>query len=73
MLKPTGPQKGKKGKPVQLRHGPAAVTGDETCKRPLCLEKAGEGAGSRVIRESEDLPDRLAGVPVAGTDGLPEA
>jgi len=58
---------------VQFRHGPAAVTGDETCKMPLYLEKVGEGAGTRAIRESEDLPVRLAGVPVAGTYGLPEA
>jgi hypothetical protein len=69
----TGPHVGIKGKPVQIRHGPAAVTGDETCTQPLCLKRAGEGAGSRPIRKSEDLPVRLAGVHAAGTQGRPEA
>ena len=45
-----------KGKPVQFRHGPAAVIGDETRKMPLFhLQGEWEGAGSRRIRESEDL------------------
>ena len=34
-LKHTGALRGIKGKPVQIRHGPAAVTGDETCVMPL--------------------------------------
>jgi hypothetical protein len=44
------------GKPVQSRHGPAAVTGNEPRDRPLPPASRGEGAGCRVIRESEDLP-----------------
>jgi hypothetical protein len=34
-FQPTGALRGLKGKPVQVRHGPAAVTGDETCETPL--------------------------------------
>ena len=45
------------GKPVQVRYGPAAVTGDETRQMPLVCHPAGrEGAGNRMIRKSEDLP-----------------
>jgi hypothetical protein len=34
---PVGARLGLKGKPVasKIRHGPAAVTGDETCSEPL--------------------------------------
>jgi hypothetical protein len=44
-----------KGNPVKIGDGPAAVIGDEHCKTPL-LGIRWEGAVSRTIRESEDLP-----------------
>lgn len=50
-----------RGKPVRIRRGPAAVCGDETRRqataaRPWAgLEAWWEGAGSRAIREPEDL------------------
>jgi len=47
---------------VEIRYGPAAVNGDET-RRGHCAanfyEAVWEGAGSRLIRESEDLPTCL--------------
>ena len=42
------------GKPVQVRHGPAAVTGDESHRGHCSFEW--EGVASRMIRKSEDLP-----------------
>ena len=52
------PIKGRIGKPVKFRRGPAAVTEDETCKISTIQEKlAGwEGAGARMIPKPEDLP-----------------
>ncbi len=48
-----------KGNPVKFGSGPAAVTGDKICKMPLfAFFDKWEGADSRVIRESEDLPCR---------------
>ena len=41
---------------MQVRDGPAAVIGDENRKEPLSGKSWWEGAASRVIRESEDLP-----------------
>ena len=42
---------------MKVGSGPAAVIGDEICNMPLSGGKAGwEGAETRVIRESEDLP-----------------
>jgi len=42
---------------VKFRNGPAAVTGDERCIKPLVTDAYREGAVSRMIRESEDLPE----------------
>jgi hypothetical protein len=42
---------------VENRRGPAAVTGDETCKSHCFSEGRWEGAGSRKNRKSEDLPE----------------
>jgi hypothetical protein len=45
-FKHTGALRGLKGKPVQVRHGPAAVTGNETCEMPLFqLEPNGKAQG----------------------------
>ena len=45
------------GKPVKFRCGPAAVIGNEPRIEPLIrLQTDREGAGSRKIRKSEDLP-----------------
>jgi len=41
---------------VKIGNGPAAVIGDETCKNHFRVITRREGAGSRMIRESEDLP-----------------
>ena len=41
---------------MKFRNGPAAVTGDERCIKPLVTDAYREGAVSRMIRESEDLP-----------------
>jgi len=41
---------------VRIRRGPAAVTGDEPCSKPLFLRKR-EGAGIRPIREPESLSE----------------
>ena len=43
------------GNSVEVGDGPAAVIGDEHCKTPL-LGIRWEGAVSRTIRKSEDLP-----------------
>ena len=44
--------KGLKGKPVRIRYGPAAVTGDELCELPLLRNQTErEGADSSKIRE----------------------
>ena len=49
------------GNPVRIGNGPAAVIGDELCDIPLPGCEAGrEGADSREIRESEDLPYQYA-------------
>ncbi len=58
----SGARKGVKGNPVKIGDGPAAVTGDEHRRMPLGRIKAGEGAVSRVIRESEDLPEQLMAI-----------
>jgi hypothetical protein len=56
-MKRDGAPWGPTGKPVKFRCGPAAVIGDETRKLPLAWQETGwEGAGSRMIRQSEDLP-----------------
>jgi hypothetical protein len=48
---------GLKGKTVQGRHGPAAVSGDEIHpKTTVFLKEKREGVENRMIRESEDLP-----------------
>lgn len=53
---------GRIGKTVRTRRGPAAVSGDERCTRPLRYRGSQaslaprEGAASRTIREPEDLP-----------------
>jgi len=51
----------KEGSPVRIRHGPAAVSEDETRKEATAskeqYESMREGAGTRMIRESEDLPN----------------
>lgn len=55
---------GRIGKTVRIRRGPAAVTGDERCNRPLrttirvneVSPRPWEGAVSRTIRKPEDLP-----------------
>jgi len=52
-------QRGLKGKTVQIRRGPAAVTGDERRMMPLFRKMGWEGAASRVIREPEDLPMKI--------------
>ena len=47
------------GKPVGIRRGPAAVSGDEPRRATVPWdvdEMAWEGAGSRMIHEPEDLP-----------------
>jgi hypothetical protein len=51
-----------KGNLVRIQDGPAAVNGDETPQKPLeAFQKKifWEGRGSRMIRESEDLPRSL--------------
>ena len=63
---------GVRGKTVRIRRGPAAVTGDEN-RLSHCLE-GWEGAASRVIRKSEDLPvgtpnDSLSGKGGEGSQG----
>ncbi|GIW72199.1 MAG: hypothetical protein KatS3mg102_1741 [Planctomycetota bacterium] len=48
---------GSRGKTVRVRRGPAAVTGDESRRRPLCGPLGAgtrEGAASRAIRKPED-------------------
>ena len=50
--------------PVKTGNGPAAVIGDKTCRTPLA-KKRWEGAGIRMNRESEDLPEQSALFPVA--------
>jgi hypothetical protein len=45
-----------KGKLVQIQHGPAAVTGDESRLSHCSVPVEWEGAASRLIRESENLP-----------------
>lgn len=52
----TGASNGLKGNSVQIGNGPAAVTGDEICDRPLSASGGWEGAETRTNRESEDLP-----------------
>jgi len=49
---------GQIGKPVKFRYGPAAVIGDQRRNMSLSdlLSEGWEGAASRTIRESEDLP-----------------
>jgi iron complex outermembrane receptor protein len=42
---------------VQIGDGPAAVTGDENRSMSLSFEPRWEGAVSRMIRKSEDLPE----------------
>ncbi len=46
---------------MKIRHGPAAVSEDETRKEATAskeqYESMREGAGNRMIRESEDLPN----------------
>lgn len=48
-----------KGNPVQFRNGPAAVFGDEIRKCHCFIIPKREGAKSRMIRKSEDLPWKL--------------
>jgi len=45
------------GNPVKSGNDPVAVIGDQSCKMPLLNEIQREGAASRMIRESEDLPE----------------
>jgi hypothetical protein len=54
---------GRIGKPVQVRHGPAAVTGElppTTCSREPLAVQAGKAGGEVTIRESEDRPRVVA-------------
>ncbi len=51
------PRNRPKGNPVKFRDGPAAVIGDENCRKPLSVKNRREGAVSRMIHKSEDLPE----------------
>jgi len=42
---------------VKVEDGPAAVIGDERREKPLAMCEGWEGAASRVIRKSENLPE----------------
>jgi hypothetical protein len=57
-----------KGNPVQIRDGPAAVTGDEHRMEATDSLPGWEGAISRMNRESEDLSERSS-VAVLVVDG----
>jgi hypothetical protein len=46
-----------KGNSVQIGDGPAAVTGDENRSMSLPAKPGWEGAVSRMIRKSENLPE----------------
>lgn len=48
---------GLKGNPAKFGNGPAAVNGDEIREDHCFAQARREGPESRVIRESEDLPD----------------
>ena len=52
----SGARKSIKGNSVKIGDGPAAVIGDEIRNLPLVLFSR-EGAGIRMIRKSEDLPE----------------
>jgi hypothetical protein len=55
--KSAGAPTGRTGKTVQIRRGPAAVTGDESRRLPLPRRQTRwEGAANRTIRKPEDLP-----------------
>jgi hypothetical protein len=57
---------------VQFRDGPTAVTGDENCINVTATSNRNEtrsgwcweGAVSRVIRKSEDLPENRRDIPL---------
>lgn len=57
-----------KGNPVQFGNGPAAVNGDEIRLSHCLAQAGGKAPGSRLIRESEDLPDGVV-EPVRGHTG----
>lgn len=46
------------GNPVEIGGEPVAVSGDERRTLPLSSTIRWEGAASRLIRKSEDLPER---------------
>jgi hypothetical protein len=50
------------GNPVEIGDGPAAVSGDERRRKPLQPIRLWEGAASKGIHESEDLPGRTKAV-----------
>jgi len=54
------------GNPVKIGGGPAAVIGDEHRKKPLSRSPGWEGAVSRMIRKSENLPEPMANPPWTG-------
>ena len=45
------------GKTVQIRRGPAAVTGDAAHKMSLAETLGWEDVGKQMIQEPEDLPE----------------
>ena len=45
---------------MKIGDGPAAVTGDENRSMSLPVKSGWEGAVSRIIRKSEDLPEVAA-------------
>ena len=57
------------GNPLKIGDGPAAVIGDKNRKMPLFAICKWEGAGSRKIRKSENLPRYKLGITLTDDKG----